>query len=134
MKYNASKLLTGNFELLRQHSFTRWMSRDLMQAAVDFCPNLGLVPIYCECSTEHLTRYVFWRAPKGALIEVRSGRRREEFEQFDRINQERNLKLLALHINESDIYSAVWVSADHHLTATAFLLALGITAAERLDG
>ena len=61
MAYTASKLLTGDLELLRQHSFTRWMSRDLTQAAVDFCRNLGLVPAYAECSPDHLTRYLFWR-------------------------------------------------------------------------
>jgi hypothetical protein len=104
-----------------------------MQAAGDFCRNLGLVPIYCECSPDHLTRYLFWRLPQGALIEVRSGRTRDKFEEFDRANQGRNCRLLSLHVNESDVYSAVWITSDHHETAKTFLLAHGITAAERRE-
>ena len=129
--FTTSKLLTGDVELLRQHSFTRWMSHDLMQAAVDFCRNLGLVPAYCECSPEHLTRYLFWRLPQGALIEVRSGRTKDQFEEFDRVNRGRNLRLLSLHINESDVYSAVWISSDQFETAKVFLAAHGITPGER---
>ena len=128
-----SRLLSGETELLRQHSFTRWMSRDLMQAAGDFCRNLGLVPVYCETSPDHLTRYLFLRLPQGAAIEVRSGRSKEKFEEHDRINRERNLRLLSLHINESDIYSAVWISADYFETAKSFLSAHGITCAERKE-
>jgi hypothetical protein len=131
--YVPSKLLIGEFEVLRQHSLTRWMSRDLTQAAVDFCRNLGLVPAYAECSPDHLTRYLFWRLPQGAAVEVRSGRSKEKFEEFDRANQERNLRLLSLHINESDIYSAVWISADYFAIAKQVLAAHGITCAERKD-
>jgi hypothetical protein len=133
MKYTyvPSKLLPGEVELVRQHSFTRWMSRDLRQAAVDFCRNLGLVPAYSECSPEHLTRYLFWRLPEGALIEARSGRSKDQFEQLDSVNRDRNFTLLSLHINESEVYSAVWISADHFATARAFLAAHGITPAER---
>lgn len=131
--YVTSKLLTGDSELLRQHSFTRWMSRDLMQAAGDFCRNLGLVPIYCETSPDHLTRYLFWRLPPGALIEVRSGRTKDKFEEFDRVNRERNFRLLSLHINESDVYSAIWISSDYFEAAKAFLAAHGITSAERTE-
>jgi len=126
-----SKLLTGEFELLRQHSFTRWMSRDLMQAAVDFCRNLGLVPAYCECSPDQLTRYLFWKLPSGAMIEVRSGRTKDKFEAVDAVNHEKRWRLLSLHVNESDVYSAVWISADHFETAKAFLTAHGITTPER---
>jgi hypothetical protein len=129
--YVTSKLLTGEVEVLRQHSLTRWMSRDLMQAAGDFCRNLGLVPVYCECSPDHLTRYLFWRLPQGAQFEVRSGRTKDAFEEFDRMNRERNFRLLSLHINESDVYSAVWISSDHFETAKSFLAAHGITPAER---
>jgi hypothetical protein len=131
--YTPSKLLAGEMELLRQHSFTRWMSRDLMQAAGDFCRNLGLVPAYCECSPDHLTRYLFWRLPQGALIEVRSGRAKEKFEEFDRVNREKGWRLLSLHVNESDVYSAVWISPDHYETAKAFLKAHGITTAENIE-
>jgi hypothetical protein len=130
MAYTASKLLTGDLELLRQHSFTRWMSRDLTQAAVDFCRNLGLVPAYAECSPDHLSRYLFWKLPQGAQVEVRSGRTREKFEELDALNRERKWRLLSLHINESDVYSAVWIAPDHFATAKAFLAAQGITTAE----
>jgi hypothetical protein len=105
------------------------MSRDLMQAAGDFCRNLGLVPVYSECSPDHLTRYLFWRLPQGALIEVRSGRIKEKFEEFDRVNREKNWRLLSLHVNESDVYSAVWITPDHFETASAFLMVHGITTA-----
>lgn len=128
--YTPSRLLAGENEFVRQHSFTRWMSRDLMQAAADFCRNIGLSPAYCECSPDHLTRYLFWKPPQGALIEVRSGRTREKFEEFDRANRERSMKLLSLHVNESDIYSAVWISLEFFETAKAFLFAHGVTCAE----
>jgi hypothetical protein len=71
--------------------------------------------------------------PQGALIEVRSGRARDKFEEFDRANHERKWKLLTLHVNESDIYSAVWISANYFDTAREFLRAHGITVAERKD-
>jgi hypothetical protein len=130
--YVPSKLLSSNAEILRQHSLTRWMSRDLTQAAVDFCRNLGLFPAYCETSPNHLTRYLFWRLPEGAMIEVRSGRNKEQFEAFDRANGEAGRQLLSLHINESDVYSAVWISKDYLETAKVVLTAQGITCAEKI--
>ena len=63
--YVPSKLLAGDAEILRQHSFTRWMTRDLAQAAVDFNRNLGLLPAYSETSPDHLTRYLFGNCPKA---------------------------------------------------------------------
>ena len=129
--YTPSKLLTGDVEVIRQQSLTRWMSRDLTQAAGDFCRNLGLMPCYCETSPDHLARYLFWRVPQGALMEIRSGRTKEKFEEIDRANQAKSWRLLSLHINESEIYSAVWITPDHFETAKAFLLAHGVTAAER---
>lgn len=131
ISYVASKLLGGPAEGLRQQSFTRWMSRDLMQAAGDFCRNIGLMPVYSECSPDHQTRYLFWKPPQGACVEVRSGRTKEKFEELDRVNRERTWKLLSLHINESDVYSAVWIAPEHFETAKAFLGAHGITVAER---
>jgi hypothetical protein len=131
--FTPSKLLTGDAEVLRQHSLTRWMSPDLTQAAVDFCRNLGLVPAYCECSSEHLTRYLFWKPPQGALLEVRSGRTKDKFEEFDAANRDRHWRLLSLHVNESDMYSAVWISPDHFEIAKTFLAAHGITTAESHD-
>lgn len=131
--YVPSKLLTGDGEALRNHSFTRWMSRDLTQAATDFCRNLGLVPVYCECSNEHLIRYLFWRLPQGAAVEVRSGRAKDKFEEFDCVNREKKWRLISLHVNESDVYSAVWISADHFDVAKAFLSVHGITLPERKE-
>ena len=126
-----SKLLGGKAERLRELSLTRWMSRDLTQAAVDFSRNLGLLPVYCECSPEQRTRYLFWRLPEEAQIEVRSGRTKEAFAEFDRVNREKQWRLLSLHIHEGDIYSAVWISPDHFATAKAFLAAHGIQPAGR---
>ena len=129
----TSKLRSGDGELLRQNSFTRWMSRDLTQAAGDFCRNLGLFAVYCETSPDHLTRYLLWRLPQGAAIEVRSGRTKDKFEELDRTNRAKNWRLLSLHVNESDVYSAVWITSEHFETAKAFLLAHGITVAQRND-
>jgi len=129
--YTPSKLLTGKVEPLRQHSLTRWMSPDLTQAAVDFCRHLGLVPVYCECSPDRLTRYLFWQPPTGATFEVRSGRTREKFLAFAAANHDRHWPLLSLHVNVNDLHSAVWVSADHFAAARAFLAAHGITPAKR---
>ena len=129
--YVPSKLLSAEGEALRQSSFTRWMSRDLSQAAAEFCRNLGLFAIYAETSPDHLTRYLLWRLPPGAGTEVRSGRTREKFEELDRGSQARNWRLLSLHINESDVYSAVWITSDHYEAAKTFLLAHGITVAQR---
>jgi hypothetical protein len=131
--YIPSKILAGNAEILRQHSFTRWMSRDLMQATADFCKNIGLYPLYCETSPDHLARYLFWRLPQGAITEVRSGRTKDKFMEFDQAGFENNRKLLSLHVNESDVYSAVWVSSDHYETAKTVLTAYGITCAERKE-
>jgi hypothetical protein len=127
--YTPSKLLDGDVEVLRRHTLTRWMSRDLTQAAVDFCRNLGLVPAYCECSTDHLTRYLFWQPPPGALLEVRSGRTKDKFEELDAASRGRQWRLLSLHVNASDVYSAVWITPDHFETAKSFLAAHGITTA-----
>lgn len=133
MTYVASKLLPGASETLRQQSFTRWMSSDLKQAAGDFCRNIGLLPVYAEHSPDHLTRYLFWKPPQGACLEVRSGRIKEKFQEIDRVNYDRGWKLLSLHINESDVYSAVWIAPDHFETAKAFLAAHAITVAERRE-
>lgn len=116
--------------LLREHSLTRWMSRDLMQAAVDFSKSMGLIPLYAETSPTHLTRYLFLRPPPGAILEVRSGREREKFEEYDRVNRERNRVLLSLHINEKSLYSAVWISAEHHEAASRLLKFYGISGAQ----
>jgi hypothetical protein len=131
--YIPSRLLPGDGETLREQSLTRWMSRDLMQAATDFCRNLGLVPVYCEYSTGHLTRYLFWRVPPGAAIEVRSGRDKNKFEEFDRVNSARHWRLLSLHVNDHGFHSAVWISAGHFEIAKNFLLAHGIVPAERTE-
>jgi hypothetical protein len=129
--YTPSKLLAGEAATLRQHTLTRWMSRDLTQAAVDFCRNLGLIPAYNEYSAGHLTRYLFWCPPAGALLEVRSGRTLDKFEEIDRRKLDKAWRLLSLHISEDNLYSAVWISSAHFDIAKAFLAAHGITTAER---
>lgn len=117
---------------MRQHSFTRWMTRDLLQAATDFCKNIGLVPIYAECSPNHLTRYLFWKPPQGPRrYEIRSGRTEAQFREFDAAHTSRGWPLLSLHINESDLYSAVWIAPEHYSAATTMLSFYGITPAQR---
>jgi hypothetical protein len=132
--YIASCLAAGDTERIRQHSFTRWMSRELLQAATDFCKNIGLIAIYAECSPEGLMRYLFWRPPPGASFEVRSGRTVEQFQKLDAANAETGRTLLSLHRNENQICSAVWISSDHLGVATAMLAVYGITPAQRAAG
>ncbi len=132
--YLPSRTLSGDTERIRQHSFTRWMSRDLLQAATDFCKNIGLVSIYSECSPDGLTRYLFWKTPPGARVEIRSGRTEEQFKALDQANIERKWFLLSLHVNENDVYSAVWISAEHYETASSILAFYGITSAQRKTG
>ena len=129
--YIPSKLLTGDVANLRQHALTRWMSRDLTQAAVDFCRNLGLIPAYSESSPGHLTRYLFWSPPPGALFEVRSGRTKDKFEEIDSTKLDQAWRLLSLHISDDNLYSAVWISSDHYEIAKVYLAAHGVTTAER---
>jgi hypothetical protein len=131
ISYLPSRLLVGETELLRRHSFTRWMSRDLLTPASDFLRNLRLLALYAECSSEGLHRYLCWHPPEGSGFEVRSGRTLEKFEQLDRGNQERGWPLLSLHINECDLYSAVWISPGHYETAKQLLAVYGITPAQR---
>jgi len=131
--YLPSKLLNGDAGVLREHTFTRWMSRDLTQASVDFCRNLGLVPAYSEYSSEHSIRYIFWKPPQGTLVEVRSGRTKDKFEEIDDTKRGDQWRLLSLHVNDAGLYSAVWVSSDHFETAKAFLAAHGVTTAESHD-
>ena len=132
--YTPSKLLSGDTELLRRHSFTRWMSRDLLQPANDFLKNLRLLAIYAETSSDHLHRYLCWHPPQGCAFEVRSGRTFEQFEAFDHTNIARGWALLSLHISECDIYSAVWIGPEHLETAQKVLAAYGITPAGRTPG
>ncbi len=105
------------------------MSRDLLQAATDFCRNIGLLPLYCETSREG-TRYLLWHLPLGAACEVRSGRTKEKFFDFDRLNRERGWQLLSLHVGEEELYSAVWLSANHVDLAAQYLARFGIMPAE----
>jgi hypothetical protein len=129
--YTPSKMLPGEGELLRQHGFTRWMSFDLLQPATDFLKNLGLLAIYAECSLDNQHRYLCWHPPEGWGCEIRSGRLLEQFEKFDEGNLQRGWPLLSLHVNESSIYSAVWVSPNIHETAKRVLAQYGITPANR---
>jgi len=128
--YTPSKLLPGEGELLREQRFTRWISPDLFQAAAEFLRNIGLLPIYVECSPGMRRRCLCWHPP-DCNFEIRTGRTLEIFEELDRRNIERGWPLLSLHINESNIYSAVWVSANHYETAKTVLARHGITPASR---
>jgi hypothetical protein len=132
MSYTPSLLSSGDdAALLRENAFTRWMSRDLMQAAVDFLKNIGLLPLYAELNADGLTRYLCWRAPKDWGCEVRSGRNLEQFAKFDQGNMARGWPLLTLHISESGIYSAVWLAPNHLELAQKVMAAYGIAPASR---
>ena len=131
--YTPSTLLAGEAAVLLQHALTRWMSPDLTQAAVDFCRNLGLVPAYTESSAGHLTRYLFWSPPAGAMVEVRSGRTQDKFAAIDHAKRDQPWRLLSLHVSDDGLYSAVWISSDHFATAKAWLAAHGVTTAEGHD-
>ena len=128
-RYLPSRLLGGDFVSFREASFTRWMSRDLLQAATDFCRNLRLLPIYAETSAEGLTRYLFWNPPSKAACEVRSGRAADQFEKFAQANRERGWPLLTLHVTEGGLFSAVWISPEAFPAAEVHLKRFGITAA-----
>jgi hypothetical protein len=132
--YIPSQTLLGDTELIRERSFTRWMSRDLLQAASDFCKNIGLSAIYCEVSPQGTTRYLFWQPPEGTRREVRSGRTLEQFMKLDEANILRGWPLLSLHVRENAVYSGVWISPDHYEEGTAVLAFYGITPAERQAG
>lgn len=129
--HTPSQVLAGETERLRHHSFTRWMSRDLLQVATDFLRNIGMVPIYAEHATDGTGRYLLWSPPPDAYFEVRSGRTEEQFQQFDAANVQRGWPLLSLHVNRSGLHSAVWTSQAHEETAVAVLAAYGITRARR---
>lgn len=131
INYIPSQTLTGDAELIRERSFTRWMSLDMRQAATDFCKNIGLTSIYSEVSPEGATRYLFWQPPCGSGREIRSGRTFEQFKAFDLANIVRGWQLLSLHVNQNAVYSAVWVTPDHYDTAKSVLAGYGITPAER---
>lgn len=125
----ASRLLAGEHEVARQRALSRWMSPDLRQAAVDFSRNLGLLPIYAETSRDG-TRYLFWQLPAGAKCEVRSARTRAQTLEFDRVGREQGRRLVSLHISDDHLYSAVWISAEHHPAAVEHMKRFGITPAE----
>jgi len=129
--YTPSRLLSDETAILRERSFTRWISRDLLQPATDFLKHLGLYAIYAECSTEYGYRSIQWHPPKGCGLEVRSGRAFEKFEEFDRANVDRGWSLLSLHVNENNLYSAVWITSEHFETARKVLACYGITPAGR---
>jgi hypothetical protein len=129
--YTPSKLLPGDGELLRQHAFTNWLSPDLHQAAANFMINVGLVAIYCECASDNRRRNILWHPPESGAIEFRSGRTLSNFEKLDQANLERGWPLLTLYINESDVYTAVWIAANPYEAAKQVLARYGITSAER---
>jgi len=128
-----SRLLDGDFEAARQSAFTSWMAPRLTQATVDFSRNIGLLPIYAETSGQ-CTRYLFWHLPAGTQCEVRSGRAKEAFLEFDRKNCDQGRRLISLHVGPDQRYSAVWISAEHHAAAVQFLSRFGISPAEHPGG
>jgi hypothetical protein len=132
-EFRPSRLLDGDFEIARQSAFTSWMAPGLMQAAVDFSRNIGLLPIYAETSVQG-TRYLFWHSPAGTLCEVRSGRAKKVFLQFDQKNRDQGRRLISLHVGFDQRYSGVWISAEHHTSAVQFLSRFGISPAEYLGG
>ena len=132
-EFRPSRLLDGDFETARQSAFTSWMAPGLMQAAVDFSRNIGLLPIYAETSGQG-TRYLFWHSPAGTLCEVRSGRMKKAFMEFDHKNRDQGRRLISLHVGSDQRYSAVWISAEHHASAVQFLSRFGISSAEYLGG
>ena len=125
-------LLSPEGEFLRERSFTRWMSRDLLQPATDFLKNLQLIALYAECSPEEGHRYLLWHPPEKWSGELRSGRTLEQFEGFDRANVSRGWPLLSLHVSANGIHSAVWISPEHFGAAAKMLAVYGITPAERI--
>ena len=128
--YTPSKLLSGEGELLRERSFTKWLSPDLHQAAANFLINLGLAAIYAECAPDNSRRNILWHPPERTF-EFRSGRSLESFVILDNANIERGWPLLTLHISESKRSSAVWVSPTQYDVAKQVLARYGITPAER---
>jgi hypothetical protein len=130
-EYRPSRLLDGEFEAARQSAFTSWMAPRLTQATADFSRNIGLLPIYAETS-DRGTRYLLWHSPAGTLCEVRSGRAKKAFLEFDRKNRDKGRRLISLHIGSDQRYSAVWISAEHHASAVRFLSRFGISPAKPL--
>jgi hypothetical protein len=124
-----SVLQNGEFETARASACTRWMASELRQATVDFSRNIGLVPIYAETSRDG-TRYLMWHMPAGAKCEVRSGRTKEQFLEFDRLGHEQGRRLLSLHTSVDQLYSAVWITTEHHVTALEYLSRFGISPGE----
>jgi len=68
--------------------------------------------------------------PAGALCEVRSGRPKDKFLEFNRKNLVRGGRLLSLHVSPEQLYSAVWISADSYPAAVRCLNHFGISPAE----
>ena len=131
MSFYTPSRLSPEGQFLREHGFTRWMSRDLLQPASDFLANLRLVAIYAETSADGSCRYLPWQPPEKCRFEVRSGRTRKQFEGFDRANMARGWPLLMLHVNEKDIRSAVWLDPESFGVACKILAIYGIAPAER---
>ena len=130
-QYTPSEIIPGDTGLLRQHSFTAWLELEHLQAATDFALSIGLLPIYAEHQNRDTGRYLFWSPPAGIEFEVRSGRTEAEFRAYDQETVTKGMQLLSLHKSAEDIYSAVWVSADHIEIATAVLRHHGLSRAQR---
>ena len=131
MNYRPSLLSSGPTEILREHTFTRWMSPEDMQTVTKHLRTIGMIALYMECSAEAKRRAIVWRPPAGCYFEVRSGCTREKFLEYERNNLARNCPLLSLHVNETpELYSAVWISNAHLAVGRQVLAGYGITPPE----
>jgi hypothetical protein len=127
--YVFSRLEQGDTAVARECAFTRWMSKDLLQVAIDFYKNIGHVPVYCESSKQG-TRCILWRMPAGAGCDIRFGCTQDKFFDFNCANEKRDLRLLSLYMSEDELYSAVWVSLRQYDFAVAYLQLFGISPAQ----
>lgn len=133
--YSESKL-DPEKDFLRERSFTRWMSRDLKQATVAFCKNIGFIPIYAQTREDGKGRYLFWHPPQGTAFEVRSGCSKENFEELLQKAEGASMPLLNLHISrgKEELYSAVWVSVGSATAAIEYLCTYGIRPSQKNEG
>lgn len=132
-EYHESAL-SADGDFARENAFTCWMSRDLMQASVDFSKNMGLVPIYAQSHENGTGRYLFWHRPPQTALQVRSHRTRDDFLKLDEKSQEIGWSLLSLHIRheKEEIYSAVWIAPGRLEHAVQVLALYGIGQAKRI--
>ncbi len=127
MNYQPSALQDGSYAALRERLFTPWMDVPQLQDATERMAELGMLAIYSEFLPDSGFREIYWRPQVPVFFEVRSGRTRTEFLQYQQTNVERGWKLLTLHISgPGDFFSAVWLDDAGHQDARPVLEGLGI--------